>query len=654
MKSFRIQGYVAFSFATYITGILVFTLFRIILFISEYDRYISLPEERFSLILKSFVMGWRFDTVISAYLILLPFLLLALTKFINWHPKKFHRSLSILIGILYSTAFLVAAVDIPYFKQFFSRFTLAAFAWIDTPAFVIKMAFQEPMYWIVLIPFIALCVFFWKRLTRYRKKWLDNEKTKFRFSLPALLWFLPTAFLLLLGARGRLEQKSPIRIGTAYFSNHAFPNQLGLNPTYTLIKSIEEELKGTRKKIALMPDKEAITSAKKYLDISDQENYDSPIARKSTASIHRTQQPNLVLVIMESMTADKMGRYGNPDGLTPTLDSLAEISYSFDNTFSAGIHTHNGIFSTLYSYPALMQQHAMKHVVIPEYTGIANELKKHDYHTIYFTNHDDQFDNVGGFLSSNGFETIVSEKDYPDEKVLSTLGVGDDFLFEYAVPKLNQLHETGKPFFASLMTASDHGPYNIPDDVGFSGKHDDIQKRIVEYADWSIQKFLTLARKEAWYDNTIFVFIADHGNPHFSDYDMPLSYHHVPFIIHAPKLLDTPQAFDEMAGQIDVGPTLIPLMGLSNVNNTLGVDLMKHDRPYMYFSADDKYGCINKDYFLVVRNIGTESLYHYKNEDSKNYISEKPELADSMKHYAKSMIQSAQWLLLNKKTGDQE
>ena len=491
-------------------------------------------------------------------------------------------------------------------------------------------------------------------MARYRKKWLDHQETNFQFSLPALLWFVPTAALLLLGARGRLEQKSPIRIGTAYFSNHAFPNQLGLNPTYTLIKSIEEELKGNRKEITLMPNDKAISAAKNYLKIDPTNNYDSPIARIATAGAEQKQKPNLVLVIMESMTADKMGRYGNPDGLTPTLDSLAKISYSFDNTYSAGIHTHNGIFSTLYSYPALMQQHAMKHVVLPEYTGIAKELKKHDYQTIYFTNHDDQFDNVGGFLSANGFETIVSEDDYPDEKVLSTLGVGDDFLFEYAVPKLNQLHKKAKPFFASLMTASDHGPYNIPDDVGFTGKHDDIQKRIVEYADWSIHKFLKLAQKETWFDNTIFVFIADHGNPHFSDYDMPLSYHHVPFIVHAPTLLGTPKAFDEMAGQIDVGPTLIPLMGLSHLNNTLGVDLMKHNRPYMYFSADDKYGCISKDYFLVVRNIGTESLYHYENEDTRNYISEKPELADSMKHYAKSMIQTAQWMLLNKKTGDQE
>lgn len=654
MKSFRIQGYAAFCFATYFSGILVFTLFRVILFFSEYDRYISLPDDRLKLSLQAFVMGWRFDTVISAYLLLLPLLLLALSAMINWHSKKLHRGLSIFTGVLYTLAFLVSAADIPYFKQFFSRFTLAAFAWMDTPAFVLKMALQEPMYWIILVPFLILCVLFWKSMARFRKKWLDTEQTQIRFSLPALLWFIPTAFLLLLGARGRLEQKSPIRIGTAYFSNHAFPNQLGLNPTYTLIKSIEEELKGKRKKLRLMPDEEALAATQSYLNINSSEHYSSPIARKTAPFLTHNKKPNLVLVIMESMTADKMGRYGNPDGLTPTLDSLAEVSYSFDHTYSAGIHTHNGIFSTLYSYPALMQQHAMKHVVMPQYTGIAHELKKQDYQSIYFTNHDDQFDNVGGFLSSNGFETIVSEKDYPDEKVLSTLGVGDDFLFEYAVPKLNQLHETGKPFFASLMTASDHGPYNIPDDVGFKGKQDDIQKRIVEYADWSIQKFLKLAQKEVWFDNTIFVFIADHGNPHFSDYDMPLSYHHVPFIVHAPKLLGEAKAFDEMAGQIDVGPTLISLMGHSFVNNTLGVDLMKHDRPFMYFSADDKYGCINKDYFLVVRNIGTTSLYHHPDEDTKNYVETKAELADSMKHYATSMIQTAQWMLLNKKTGDQE
>ena len=121
------------------------------------------------------------------------------------------------------------------------------------------------------------------------------------------------------------------------------------------------------------------------------------------------------------MSAAKMSRNGNPNNLTPFMDSLAKNSLYFDNIYTTGKHTFNGIFSTLFSFPALYRQHPMK--VINNYDGIASVLSEKGYSTTYVTTHDSQFDNAEGFLRANKFQNIINESNYPSSEVKTTLGV---------------------------------------------------------------------------------------------------------------------------------------------------------------------------------------------------------------------------------------
>ena len=138
------------------------------------------------------------------------------------------------------------------------------------------------------------------------------------------------------------------------------------------------------------------------------------------------------------------------------------------------------------------------------------------------------------------------------------------------------------------MTASDHGPYIIPE--YFKPKPNDLTKQIVEYADWSIGKFISNAKKKRWFENTIFVFISDHGTALSPVYEMPLNYHHSPLIILSPNILEESKTYSQIGGQIDVFPTIMGLLNFTYLNNTFGMDLLKAKRPFIYFSADDKYG----------------------------------------------------------------
>jgi phosphoglycerol transferase MdoB-like AlkP superfamily enzyme len=616
---------------------------------------LSILPDKVSLISQAFLMGWRFDTAVSGYILALPLVVLSLVSWFGWKSKKIYSVFSWYLIALYLISFLICSADIPYFNYFFSRITVAVLEWTDWLVFIFKMGIQEFRYFAYFFVFMFFAVMFTvfiRRLTNYVSSNLSlsgSESSRKYFFFNVLI-SLVTIGVLFVGIRGRIEEKSPLRVGTAYFSNYAFPNQLGLNPVFTFIRSYFDSRNPDNKELKLIDDYLAISNVCKYLKIDSSSHNYSPIARYVQTS-GEPLNANIVLVIMESMSASKMKRYGNRDNLTPVLDSLANNSYCFDNIYTAGIHTCNGIFSTLFSYPALLHQHPMKKTVIPEYTGLPKVLSDNGYQTIFFTTHDEQFDNVSGFLHANNVKRIVSEKDYPAEKIMSTLGVTDDYMFEFSVPILTAMSRSNKPFFAAFMTSSDHGPYIIPKDIFFVPRSKNITHRIIEYADWSIGKFLDLSSKHDWFNNTIFVFVADHGAVVGSDaYDMPLSYLHTPLIIYAPKILK-PKYFESFGGQIDIFPTVMGILNLSFINNTLGIDLVKEERPYIYFSADDRIGCLSKEFFYVYRTNGIESLYRYKTNETKNYLTEYSFTVDSMRTYAFSMLQASQWLIKNGKTG---
>ncbi len=660
MKKFRLPAHIKYLITVYLSGIALFTLFRVLLFLTNLKQLNALPANKGSLILQAFLMGFRFDTVISACILSIPLALLSIAALFRFSLRLLSRIITFYIGLLYTAAFLVCAIDIPYYKFYNNRLSAIVFNWFDRPGFLLKMTVQDKSNWVYVFVFILSSAISWFVILKSRKKFLAPETlspgaSRLAYSLKTLGFSLVAFILLFIGARGRLAAKSPIRIGTAYFSSYSFPNQLGLNPVYTFARSSLDRLNLKKKELHLMPDDRALRLVLEYLKIETGENsgFSSPIARQ-VKTAGEPLNVNVVLVIMESMAAAKMGRYGNPNQLTPHLDSLAEKGYTFDHIYTAGTHTANGIFAALFGFTALYKQHPLKPASMLTYAGLPVTLQEKGYSTIFFATHDDQFDNMGGFLRANGFEQIISEKDYPVDRVLSTLGVPDHYMFDFSIPILNRLYDKGdRPFLAVFLTGSDHPPHVIPPGISFKPGSANVAEQSVEYADWAIGEFLKKAAQQQWFRNTLFIFVADHGANMNTIYDMPLSYFHTPLIFYSPYLIKEPRVFDAIGGQIDVFPTIMGILNIPYINNTFGIDLLKESRPYIYFCGDDNMGCLGDEYFLVIRDDGGESLYAYQKGDTKNYLGEKEQTARSMKDYLFSMMQATQWLIRNRLVGIQ-
>ena len=284
---------------------------------------------------------------------------------------------------------------------------------------------------------------------------------------------------------------------------------------------------------------------------------------------------------------------------------------------------------------------------IRHFDGISDVLRKRGYSTTYFTTHDGQFDNIEGFLRANEFDNVISKDDYPSKEVKTTLGVPDDYMFEFSIPIINSMNAGNQPFFACFMTASDHEPYYLPE--YFQPSSSKLKHKMVEYADWSLSKFIELSSKEEWFDNTIFVFIADHGDPLYAPYDISLDYHHTPLIFYAPNMFKESRTFSDMGSQIDVFPTIMGLIGTDYINNTLGIDLMSDKRLFVIVNDDDKVGVLNDSLFLIMKEGFDNQLYKYRNSNLTNYIDKYPTIAGEMEEHARSNMQVMQYMLLNEK-----
>ena len=629
---------------TYLIGIAIFTVFRLINTLVYCSNADSWPDFE-GLYGRALLMGWRFDTVISCYLLAIPSIMMMVGELAGVKKSWYYRIIHVLVVTGFLLAFFACAVDVPFFSYFFTRLNAVSANELDSIGLIIGMILGDPVYVAGLLAFLAFAVGY-VFLMRWVYRRLLRDRLNERLPLgKAIVVSVVLLLLVFVGMRGRLSRKSPIRVGTAYFCNNGFLNQLGLNPVFTFVKSVEEIGKASNRPIAL-------TTPEKALETFEAEQ---ALAVDSTLMPENLSLPlpkgiNVVLVIMESMTVDKTGLFNPQRSLTPHLDDLMGRGLVFTECYSAGIHTYNGVYSTLYSHPALLTQHTMKHATMPVMCGLPQQLHRAGYWNSYFMTHDEDYDNMRGFLMANGFDEVLGQNSFPAEETVGTWGVPDHVLFDHVLEHCNAVAPQG-PFFAAVMTCSDHTPYIIPEGVGFASERTETSQRIVEYADWSIGRFMEKASRQSWFENTLFVFLADHGASKPFAYDVSLPYHHIPLLFYAPKYIEPCQT-NRLALQLDVTPTVMGMLPYESDNHYLGIDLLRKPRKYAYFSSDDKITVLDGEYMYLFRaSSHLESLYHYCDTSTDDFILEKREQADAMRDYAFGMIQQSYQMLSNGDTG---
>lgn len=633
----------------HIMALIIMSLQRTLLLLTNLQHIESVTSKA-SWIFSALLRGIWFDNVIASYISALPLVVICILGLFNKVNKITFNSFNVYYILIYTVVFAIGFADIPYFAYFFKHLNSSIFNWNEESSTTAKMIFEETSYYIYMGVFLLVVIAFGYLVFKLSKRLLklqqENIKGKEYFI------YIPTciilAILCILGIRGRFGY-NPIKTSQAYFCNNSFLNQLGINPSFYFLRDVIESSKTHHSIDNVISEKEAISYTQKFFGLNPADEQKSPIARYIKAE-SPAKDMNVVVILMESMSADLLKVTENGKEITPFLNQLIKKSYYFDHFYSAGTHTNHGILATLYGLPALFDKNMMKNVTIPLCQGLPNTLQEQNYKTMFFMPHESQYDNMNAFLLENGFEEIYSQENYPPKMRKNSFGVADDFLLSYSLNKINEKAPTSSPFFATILTVSNHPPYIVPEKFEKVSTKPEFQ--IVAFADDAIRQFFADAEKQSWFKNTIFVLLGDHGKiVGTQTYEMPLSLNHIPLIIYSPAFTDMPTTVSNPGGQVDVFPTIMGLLDRSYMNNTFGVDMFKTKRPYMFFSSDNALGCIDEKYFYTYNfKSKIDGLYEYSENSSDNLLSQFKQKADSMNLYSAAMFQTANYMLKHELT----
>jgi phosphoglycerol transferase MdoB-like AlkP superfamily enzyme len=634
----------------------IFTLFRVATFIAFRPRNISFGD-----VIPSFLMGIRYDLRWIAF-ILLPIILFSLNPALSpFYSAKNKKWWTWYLAIVTFIVFFFFAAGFGSFSYNKTPLDAGAMNFVEDPGISLKMMFQTyPMVWMIL-GLVAAVLFF--RWMYHRSHWqvitrTDGMKIRYRRKP-----FIIVALILFVFTWGNLSFP-PLSRNDCFRFNNSFKSYLAINPLQNFFATLklrnpEYNEQKARAVFPLMAEWMQLPDKTKF-------SYRREIGPRSNAFESR---PNIVLVQCESFSMYKSSMSGNPLNTTPYFDSISRNGIFFERCFSPHFSTARALFAILSGIPdAQLFKFSSRNPAATHQHTIINNLT--DYSKHYFLGGDPDFGNFGGLLHNiEGLQMHTGKRAGKPE--LNVWGIGDKDLFLEAN---DVFRSQQKPFFAYIQTAGNHRPYNrsiaksdtdfkkmfVPDEELKKNGFESLDEyNAFRYSDYCFKKFLQAAEKEPYFQNTIFVFVGDHGlagnaEAVYPDVwtDLRLTDEHVPLLFYAPALL-TPQRHSEVVSQIDILPTVAGMLHQSYVNTTLGRDLLNPNKKNNFAfvtNTSDAIGMVTDDFFYL-RNINSneEQLRPMHKEQGPYTKHQEDSVRKSLSEFTTAFYETAKYLLMNNK-----
>jgi phosphoglycerol transferase MdoB-like AlkP superfamily enzyme len=310
---------------------------------------------------------------------------------------------------------------------------------------------------------------------------------------------------------------------------------------------------------------------------------------------------NIVLISVESLSAKFLGSFGNTEGLTPRLDALAKDGLLFSRLYATGTRTVRGLEALTIGIPPIPGQSVVRRPDNEHLASVGEILRRQGYETMFLYGGYGYFDNMNAYYAGNNYR-VVDRTDFPEASVgfANVWGVADEYLFDNSLAQLDKTHAAGKPFLAQIMTTSNHRPYTYPDgriDMPSPGGRNGA----VKYTDYAIGHFIDQARKKPWFNDTLFVIVADHCASAAGKTKLPVAGYHIPLIFYAPDMLK-PGRDNRLASQIDIPPTLLDVMGLPGDDHFFGQSVFeqRNGSRRAFISNYQELGYLKNDKLIVL------------------------------------------------------
>ncbi|MBT0653276.1 LTA synthase family protein [Geomobilimonas luticola] len=591
----------------------LYVLFAIIVIFSTITRTIllikALPNLDLSpfLLLKIYGVGFFFDCVTYSYFAI-PFALVAVLLPDKVFNGRWFRPVVWVVGFVLTYLMLFNTVaEYTFFDEFGTRYNFIAIDYLIYTTEVIRNIRESyPVNGILAALFLLNIGVFTLVKKRLNRSFASTSTLGKRLRAGLLFAILPVMSYLC------------VDLSLTNISPNNYADELAGNGIYNLVAAFRNNELDYNRFYVSRDDKLILARLRGLL--TEKNNH---LASSDTRDITRIiQHPgqerhlNIIVIVEESLSAEYLGAFGNTKGLTPNLDKLADESLFFTHLYATGTRTVRGLEAITLSIPPLPGTSIVKRPGNENFFSWGSVMKAKGYDNKFIYAGHGYFDNMNYFFANNGFSTIDRLNFAKDEVTFSNAwGVCDEDLFGKVISEADKSHKERRPFFSMVMTTSNHRPFTYPD-----GKIDIPSKTGrdggVKYADYAIGRLLTEARKHPWFNDTVFVIVADHCAGSARKIALPVKNYEIPLFIYAPGRIK-PQKIDRMLSQIDIAPTVLGLLNFSYTTRFAGKNIMNmaDGEERAFISTYQKLGFIKGDKLLVLGPQKETGFYSFSRQD---------------------------------------
>jgi phosphoglycerol transferase MdoB-like AlkP superfamily enzyme len=521
----------------------------------------------------------------------------------SFFRKAVHKN--IFFGIFFIVVFLqifLLFVEFFFFEEFKSRFNTVAVDYLIYPQEVFVNIWESyHVGWILLLCVFLAALWIWAARQLFAPMWLNAIGARSKWGALAVVCLAIAATTPLVALKG------------THVGNNRTLNEIANNGGLSFVYAARTRHLDYAAFYKTLPSAEAYSRARRLLSIpgsSYAETGDS-ILRNVAGDTNRPRL-NVVILLQESLGSEFWGCLGRTNTLTPRMDQLAtEEGILFTNIYASGNRTVRGMEGVLSSFPPLPGDSIVKRNLSDNVETIARILKRDGYATEFIYGGRGFFDGMRSFAVRNGYDRFIEQKDFVHPTFKTIWGVCDDDLMRRSVEELKTLNDAGKPFFATVLSVSNHKPYTFP--KGRIPENPDRKKRefAVKYADFALGEFFALARKEAFWTNTVFAVVADHGARVYGSQSIPIASYEIPLVVLGPAAVGRAQRVGVLGCSLDVAPTLLGLVGRPYQTLFFGRDLLRipanEGRAFLNHNRD--IGMLFNDRLAVLGLMQTAEFY---------------------------------------------
>ena len=508
-----------------------------------------------------FITGLAYDVLTFVYFAVPLVLLLSLLPGRGWLTRPGRVVVAGLSFFLLYVLLFVAVAEWTFWEEFQTRFNFIAVDYLVYTTEVIgNIRESYPMGWI-LAGLTALTAVVFVAGRRYRRLAEDSSTWLGRAAV-AGAWAL-VATLGTVAVSGEMKDRTA----------NQYVNELSGNGIYEFFAAYRAAGIDYDRFYRTLPMRDAFAQVRRQLQTADATFVsDDPLdIRRDIHNAAPERRLNVVLITVESLSAFYSGSYGRVPSLTPELDRLSADSLLFTRLYASGTRTVRGLEALALSIPPTPGESIVKRPHNEGLFSLASVFNAKGYRSEFLYGGYGAFDNMNYFFGNNGY--AVFDRSAIAENTIhhaNVWGVADEDLYTLALRRLDAASAQGTPLFAQLMTTSNHRPYTFP--ANRVAMPQGERESAVAYTDWAIGDFLRRARSRPWFANTVFVITADHCASSGGLAQLPVFRYHIPMWIYAPGLV-VPARVDRMMAQIDIGPTLLGLLGMDYRSSFYGADL---------------------------------------------------------------------------------